>query len=64
MRLSDATVAIRPRSTWEAMDLGILLSQRHRRVLMSSWALVTVPVFVLLSVLLWDSPALALGLFW
>lgn len=64
MRLNDASVVIRPRTTWEAMDLGILLSQRHRRVLMSSWALVTVPVFVLLSVLLWDSPALALGLFW
>ncbi|WP_339547920.1 DUF4129 domain-containing protein [Pseudomonas sp. RA_35y_Pfl2_P32] len=64
MRLNDASVVIRPRTTWEAMDLGILLSQRHRRVLMSSWALVTLPVFALLSVLLWDSPALALGLFW
>jgi len=64
MRLNDASVVIRPRTTWEAMDLGILLSQRHRRVLMGSWALVTVPVFVLLSVLLWESPALALGLFW
>ena len=33
MRLSDATVAIRPRSTWEAMDLGVLMSQQHRRLL-------------------------------
>jgi hypothetical protein len=28
MRLSDASVVIRPRPTWEAMDLGVLLSQR------------------------------------
>jgi hypothetical protein len=49
MRLSDASVVIRPRPTWEAMDLGVLLSQRHRRLLMTSWAIVTLPVFVLLS---------------
>ena len=64
MRLSDATVVIRPRTTWEAMDLGVLLSQRHRRLLMTSWALITLPVFCLLSLLLWDSPSLALFIFW
>ncbi|MFY0730454.1 DUF4129 domain-containing protein [Pseudomonas sp. NFX15] len=64
MRLSDATVVIRPRSTWEAMDLGVLLSQRHRRLLMTSWALVTLPVFVLLSWIFWDSPSLAVFIFW
>ena len=64
MRLSDATVVIRPRRTWEAMDLGVLMSQRHRRLLMTSWAIVTLPVFALLSVLLWDSPTLAVFIFW
>jgi hypothetical protein len=64
MRLSEASVVIRPRTTWEAMDLGVLLSQRHRRLLMTSWALITLPVFTLLSLLLWDSPTLALLLFW
>lgn len=64
MRLSEASVVIRPRTTWEAMDLGVLLSQRHRRLLMTSWALITLPVFALLSLLLWDSPTLALLLFW
>jgi hypothetical protein len=64
MRLSDATVVIRPRSTWEAMDLGVQLSQRHRRLLMTSWAIVTLPVFALLSLLLWDSPSLAVFIFW
>ncbi|MFL1516964.1 DUF4129 domain-containing protein [Pseudomonas prosekii] len=64
MRLSDATVVIRPRNSWEAMDLGVLLSQRHRRLLMTSWAIVTLPIFILLSVLLWDSPSLAVFIFW
>lgn len=64
MRLSDASVVIRPRTSWEAMDLGVLLSQQHRRLLMTSWAIITLPIFALLSLLLWDSPNLALLLFW
>ena len=64
MRLNDASVVIRPRSTWEAMDLGVLLSQRHRRLLMTSWALLTLPLFALLSWGLWDSPSLAVLIFW
>ncbi|MHC8318105.1 DUF4129 domain-containing protein [Pseudomonas sp. LB3P31] len=64
MRLSDATVVIRPRQTWEAMDLGVVLSQHHRRLLMTSWAIVTLPVFALLSLMLWDSPTLAVFIFW
>jgi hypothetical protein len=64
MRLSDATAVIRPRTTWEAMDLGVLLSQRHRCLLMTSWAIVTLPVFALLSWALWDSPSLAVFIFW
>ncbi|RON34009.1 DUF4129 domain-containing protein [Pseudomonas brassicacearum] len=64
MRLSDATAVIRPRTTWEAMDLGVLLSQRHRRLLMTSWAIVTLPIFALLSWMLWDSPSLAVFIFW
>ncbi|MGY2278097.1 MULTISPECIES: DUF4129 domain-containing protein [Pseudomonas] len=64
MRLSDATVVIRPRTTWEAMDLGVLMCQQHRRLLMTSWAIVTLPLFALLTVVLWDSPSLAVFIFW
>ncbi|MBC3208008.1 DUF4129 domain-containing protein [Pseudomonas sp. SWRI111] len=64
MRLSDASVVIRPRTTWEAMDLGVLMSQQHRRLLMTSWAILTLPLFALLSLLLWDSPSLAVFIFW
>ncbi|MFL1563261.1 DUF4129 domain-containing protein [Pseudomonas sp. O64] len=64
MRLSDASVVIRPRTTWEAMDLGVLMAREHRLLLMSSWALVSLPVFALLSVLLWEHPSVALFVFW
>jgi hypothetical protein len=64
MRLIDASVVIRPRTAWEALDLGILLTQRHRALLMLSWAIVTLPLFTLLTVLLWDYPSLAILVFW
>lgn len=64
MRLSDASVVIRPRSSWEAMDLGVLLAREHRVLLMSSWALVSLPIFILISVVLWDYPSVAVLLFW
>lgn len=64
MRLTDASIAIRPRVSWEALDLGVLLARRHRRLLMLSWALLTLPVFALLSLVLWHSPSLAMFVFW
>lgn len=64
MQLSDASVVIRPRTAWEAMDLGVLMTREHRRLLMGSWALVTLPVFALLTALLWQYPSTAIFLFW
>lgn len=64
MRLSDASVVIRPRTTWEAMDLGVLLARKHRVLLMSSWALVSLPIFILISLALWDYPSVAVLVFW
>ena len=64
MRLTDASVAIRPRSAWEALDLGVLLARRHAGLLMASWALVTLPIFALLCLLLWEYPGWAVFAFW
>jgi hypothetical protein len=64
MRLTDASVVIRPRTPWEAIDLGVLLAQRHRALLMTSWAVVTLPIFALLTLLLWDYPSVAVLVFW
>ncbi|KTC63590.1 hypothetical protein AO262_04620 [Pseudomonas fluorescens ABAC62] len=64
MRLSDASVVVRPRSAWEAMDLGVLMAREHRSLLMGSWALVTLPIFAVLTALLWKHPSVAMFLFW
>ena len=64
MRLSDASVVIRPRSSWEAMDLGVLMAREYRQLLMSSWALVTLPMFALITALLWKYPSTAMFLLW
>ncbi|MBJ2217824.1 DUF4129 domain-containing protein [Pseudomonas sp. MF7453] len=64
MRLTDASVVIRPRTSWEAMDLGVLMARQHRLLLMGSWAMVSLPVFIALTVLLWNYPSLAMFLFW
>lgn len=64
MRLTDASVAIRPRNPWESIDLGVLLAREHRGLLMTSWAIVTLPIFCLLSAALWQFPSVALLLFW
>lgn len=64
MPLSDAAVAVHPRSPWEAVDLGVRLAQRHAGLLLASWALLTVPLLVVLSLLLWRYPSVALLLFW
>ncbi|MDB5984080.1 MAG: hypothetical protein JWQ69_5095 [Pseudomonas sp.] len=64
MRLTDASVAIRPRNPWEAIDLGVLLAREHRGLLMASWAIVTLPVFAVLTFAFWDYPSLAILLFW
>lgn len=64
MPLTVAEAALRPRSQWEAVDLGVHLAQRHAGLLLGSWALLTLPLLGMLSLLLWEHPGLALLLFW
>ena len=64
MRLSESQAVIRPRSPWEALDLGVRLAREHLRVLMTSWALLTLPVLALLSTVLWNYPSIVMLVFW
>lgn len=65
MRLTDASVEIRPREAWEAVDLGVRMAARQRRLLTISWLALTVPFFVVLTLLLWRWPIVAtLALWW
>ncbi|MGH8082792.1 MAG: DUF4129 domain-containing protein, partial [Lysobacter sp.] len=59
MKLEALTVALRPRTSWEACELGMALVRRHAGAIWKPWLLVTVPMLVLLNAAGW-----ALDLLW
>ncbi|HEX7261629.1 MAG TPA: hypothetical protein VF258_07420 [Luteolibacter sp.] len=64
MRLDTVTAEIRPRSDWEAVDLGFAMVRRgFWRCITVWWLAMGVPVAIA-TVLLWDRPMLLLALFW
>jgi hypothetical protein len=46
MNLDQVTLEIRPRSAWEAVDLGLLMAKRWWLPMMKIWLLVSFPFFV------------------
>lgn len=59
MKLETLTVELRPRSSWEAMELGAALVRRHAAAIWTPWLLVTGAVFALLNLAAW-----AVGQIW
>ena len=53
MRIDDLSVVLRPRSGWEAVELGFALTRRHARVVWLSWLATTLPVFAVLNAAAW-----------
>ena len=53
MRLDQPRVELRPRSSWEAMELGTALVRTHARAIWLPWLLLTLPVFVVLNAIGW-----------
>lgn len=64
MRLESVTAEIRPRSDWEAVDLGLAMVRRDFWRCLGSWWLAMLPVTGILLYLLWDRPLLLLAFFW
>jgi len=60
VRLEDVTAELRPRSDWEAVDLGLALARRDFWRLFVCWWLGMLPVVVLSFVFLHDTPILLL----
>lgn len=56
MKLEEITAELRPRTQWESIDLGIALTRRHFKALMSIWLLTAVPLWVLCILLLRNHP--------
>lgn len=53
MRLDDLSVELRPRTPWEAVELGTALVRRHARAIWGPWLVLSLPVFVAINVLAW-----------
>lgn len=67
MRLDHVRVVLRPRSHWEAIDLGFMVARRWWRALWTAWLLCVLPLQLALTALLWwlaDAPGAALVAVW
>jgi len=65
MQLEDLTAEVRPRSHWEAVDLGFALVRRHFPRLLAGWLLCVGPLWaVLLLLMKWVPPGLVLFVIW
>lgn len=53
MRLESLQVELRPRTPWEAVELGTALVRTHARAIWGPWLLVTLPVFAVLNAVGW-----------
>lgn len=64
MDLERVTAVVRPRSPWEAVDLGFGLARAHWRAVWTAWAIGALPVLVAIWALLWTWPPLAILAAW
>jgi hypothetical protein len=67
MRLDDLQVELRPRSPWEAVELGSALLRRHARAVWMPWLVCSLPVFAAANAIAWWFDAIpwaALVLWW
>ncbi|MCD9029513.1 DUF4129 domain-containing protein [Luteimonas sp. BDR2-5] len=61
MRVDTVQVELRPRSPWEAMELGNALVRRHAAAIWVPWLLLGLPVFVAVAALGWSLDRLGLA---
>lgn len=54
MKIEALTVTLRPRTAWEAVELGTALVRTHAAAVWKPWLLLSVPVLLLLNLLTWS----------
>ena len=64
MRLEDLRAELRPRSDWEAMDLGLRMLREWWRPVFAAWFCVVIPVFLVGFGVTWWAPWLGAFLIW
>ncbi|MEP6633133.1 MAG: DUF4129 domain-containing protein [Luteimonas sp.] len=61
MRLEELRVALRPRSPWEAVELGTALVRANARAIWIPWLLVSAPLFAALNAIAWGLNAIPIA---
>lgn len=61
MKIEDLNVTLRPRTAWEAVELGTALVRRHAVAVWTPWLLMSLPVLVLVNALCWSIGAIWLA---
>lgn len=64
MQLEQANAILRPRNSWEAMDLGFQMARRWFAPLWLLWMATALPVFVIVHLIFPDSLVLAVFIAW
>ena len=64
MKLEAITVAIRPRTPWEAVDLGFAMVRTWWRPLLTAWLVTVLPVWILGLALLYRWPVISIFALW
>jgi hypothetical protein len=64
MRLEDLRAELRPRTNWEAMDLGLRMLREWWRPVFAAWFCVVLPVFLVGFGVTWWAPWLGAFLIW
>lgn len=64
MELEKVTAEIRPRSEWEAVDLGLSLARLHLGTLWNAWLVTVLPLCALILGLFYQSPGWGVFLIW
>lgn len=61
MNIESLTVVLRPRSAWEAVELGMALTRRHAAAIFKPWLLLSLPLLVAVNLLAWAVDAIWLA---
>jgi hypothetical protein len=64
VRLENIAIALRPRTAWEAIDLGYAMTQTWWTALIKAWCAVYLPMALLINLICWKYPPLAVMILW
>ena len=64
MQIDSASIVLRPRGHWEAMDMGFLFARRYFVTLWLLWCATALPVFLIINLCLINHPEFVTLVFW